>query len=363
MNIRFLENSEETAWDEYVNGHPDATLCHLSGWRRVIESTYGHKSYYLLADSGAAGNGYGISGILPLIYIKSVLFGNSLVSMPFLNYGGVLSENDEAGKELVDGARNVGKSIGVKNIQLRQIDAVSWLEPDGVTAPGDTQTDVSGTRKVRMLLRLPQTSTNLFDSFKSKLRSQIRKPQKEGLAHVIGGIDLLADFYRVFSINMRDLGSPVHSRKLFENIMKEFGQKVKIGVIKHNGIPAAAGLVFCFRDTVEIIWASALREYNHLSPNMLLYWSLLEYVTDAGYRYFDFGRSTPNEGTYRFKEQWGAKPVWLHWYEVNTEGIAVDMKNVDRESQLRQKGEKIWQKIPISFANLLGPAIRRQIPL
>lgn len=363
MNIRFLENGEEAAWDEYVNRQPEATLCHLSGWRRVIENTYGHKSYYLLADNGAAGNGQGISGLLPLIHIKSVLFGNSLVSMPFLNYGGVLSENDETGKQLVDEARNVGKTLGVKNIQLRQIDAVSWLESGGATAAGNAPAAISNTRKVRMLLSLPQTSKILFESFKSKLRSQIRKPQKEGLAHDIGGAELLADFYRVFSINMRDLGSPVHSRKLFENIMKEFELGVKIGIVRHNGIPAAAGLVFCFRDTVEIIWASALREYNHLSPNMLLYWSLLEYVTDAGYRYFDFGRSTPDEGTYRFKEQWGAKPIWLHWYEVNPEGNAYDVNNIERESRLRQKGEKIWQKIPLSFANLIGPAIRRQIPL
>ncbi len=359
MKIKLLNRGEEKVWDTYVHKHPRATLCHLSGWRNVVEDTYGHRTHYLLAES----IGSDIAGILPMVHIRSVFFGNSLVSMPFLNYGGVLAEDEQTGKLLLEEAKRLGKDLSVDNIELRHIDPVSWLHVNGMATSAYSPSESSHIRKVRMLLELPTSSSKLFDSFKSKLRSQIRKPQKEGLTAFIGGADLLDDFYQVFSINMRDLGSPVHSKKLFENMMKVFGDSVKLGVVKHNGSSTAAGLIFCFRDMVEIIWASSLREFNQLSPNMLLYWSLLEHVTDAGYRYFDFGRSTPDEGTYKFKEQWGSKPTPLHWYNISPNGKPVDQGKYSEGGGLRQKGELFWQKTPLFLANLVGPFIRKQIPL
>ncbi len=363
MKIRLLEREEEKSWDVYIHGHPNSTLCHLSGWRRVIENTYGHRTYYLLVESEGSNSEPNIAGVLPLVHIKSILFGNSLVSMPFLNYGGVLAENEQVGKFLLEEAKRLGKRLGVKNIELRHMDLVPWMHSKEPKSSEDPSSFSGGIKKVRMLLDLPESSEKLFESFKSKLRSQIRKPQKEGLVAFIGGAELLDEFYHVFSINMRDLGSPVHSRKLFENMLKEFGHRVKLGVVKHNESSTAAGLIFCFRDLAEIIWASSLREYDPLSPNMLLYWSLLEHVTNAGYKYFDFGRSTPQEGTYKFKEQWGAKPTSLHWYNISPNGKPVDPGKYSEGDQLRQKGEMIWQKTPLFFANLIGPIIRKHIPL
>ena len=363
MKIRLLNGGEEQAWDAYVRNHPKSTLCHLSGWRRVIENTYGHRTYYLLAEGDRSNGEPGLTGVLPLVHIKSIFFGNSLVSMPFLNYGGLLADDEEAERLLLQEAIRLGREFGVKNIDLRHIDPVSWLDVKESDPSEGPPAFSPGIRKVRMVLALPESSAKLFESFKSKLRSQIRKPQKEGLSAFIGGSELLDDFYHVFLINMRDLGSPVHSKKLFENILKEFGDDVKLGIVKHHESATAAGLIFCFRDLVEIIWASSLREYNHLSPNMLLYWSLLEHVTDAGYRYFDFGRSTPDERTYKFKEQWGAKPTPLYWYSISPNGTPVDQGKYGEGDQVRQKGEMIWRKTPLCLANLIGPIIRKQIPL
>ncbi len=362
MRIRLLEQGEDKYWDEYVHRHPRATLCHLYGWGRVIRDTYGHKSYNLLAEDREKREAHGIRGVLPLVHIKSLLFGNTLVSMPFLNYGGLLADDEEAEKLLFAEARKLGHRLGVSSMELRHIYPISWANGQGTMASEDARMPEPTTHKVRMLLDLPESSAKLFESFKSKLRSQIRKPQKEGLVAQIGGAELLDEYYQVFSINMRDLGSPVHSKKLFENIFKEFGSSVRLGIVKYKEAATAAGLIFCFKDTVEIIWASSLKSFNHLSPNMLLYWSFLEYVTDAGYRHFDFGRSTPNEGTYKFKEQWGAKPQTLYWYEDGRH---------DKESRqgggkvyrFRQRGEEMWQALPLFLANAVGPMIRKNIPL
>ncbi len=362
MRTRLIRQGEEKFWDAYVNRHPGATLCHLYGWSRVIRDTYGHPSYYLVAEADDEGSCAGITGVLPLVHIKSLLFGNSLVSMPFLNYGGLLADDERTEKVLFEEAISLGRKLKVRSLECRHIHPLSWTNGQGTGPLKDAAVTEPVTHKVRMLLELPETSAKLFDSFKSKLRSQIRKPQKEGLVARIGGAELLDEFYQVFSINMRDLGSPVHSKKLFENILKEFGGSVRLGLVKYKEAAAAAGLIFCFKDTVEIIWASSLKSFNHLSPNMLLYWSLLEYVTDAGYKLFDFGRSTPNEGTYKFKEQWGAKPQTLYWYEHGFQeqvGYAAGAGAY----HYRQKGEELWQSMPLCIANAIGPLIRKNIPL
>ena len=131
----------------------------------------------------------------------------------------------------------------------------------------------------------------------------------------LGSQELLKDFYKVFSENMRDLGSPVHSQEFFSLIFKYLGVNTKIGIVYHYDIPVAGGIIIIFRDTIEIPWASSLREYNRLSPNMLLYWSFLEFAGNKGFKFFDFGRSTINSGTFRFKKQWGARSENLVWYK------------------------------------------------
>jgi FemAB-related protein (PEP-CTERM system-associated) len=220
---------------------------------------------------------------------------------------------------------------------------------------------VERTHKVRMLLNLPASKEELLKSFKAKLRSQISRPQKEGMTTTIGGAELIDQFYRVFSINMRDLGSPVHSKRLFTEIFREFPDRAWIGLATYQGSAVAAGLTFSFRDTVEIPWASSLRKYDGLSPNMLLYWVLLEHSCNNGFKYFDFGRSTPEEGTYKFKEQWGAKPSPLYWHNIIIDGKPVP----DTQPEQAKFGMAIryWKKLPVPISNIIGPLIRKHISL
>jgi FemAB-related protein (PEP-CTERM system-associated) len=272
--------------------------------------------------------------------------------MPFLNYGGVLADDEETERALFDEAVKIGHELKVKNIELRHLKPISWLNPIN---------SVTRTHKVRMVLTLPGSSGELLKSFKAKLRSQISRPQKEGMRVVVGEAELLGSFYDVFSKNMRDLGSPVHSKKLFKQISDEFPQNVRIGIVNDQGIPVAAGLIFSFRDTIEIPWASSLKEYNRLSPNMLLYWSLMEYACDNGFKYFDFGRSTPYEGTYKFKDQWGARPATLYWHNIIFDGHRVN--NEDSEKTKFEKAIQYWKKLPLPISNMIGPFVRKNITL
>lgn len=354
MNIRLYKPSDRVAWDAYVANHPKSTNCHLAGWKDVIERTYKHKGHYLVAEEGSK-----LVGILPLIQIKSRLFGNQMVSMPFLNYGGALADDEVIQKYLIFEAAELGSRLKVNNLELRYLDPVWTLNESN----SDRMKNLFvKTEKVRMLMELPSSSETLFQSFKAKLRSQINRPIKEGMDVAIGGHELIEEFYKVFCVNMRDLGSPVHSKSLFQHLLDSFATNARIFAVRYQGLSVAVAIVVCFRDTVEVPWASSLRTYNSLSPNMLLYWALLKFASDQRYKYFDFGRSTPGEGTAKFKEQWGAKPRKLYWYSIGA--VNKRQRRVDSGSKdSMQLAEAVWRRIPLFLANTIGPRIRAGIPL
>ena len=372
MKIRACQSDDREAWDAYVRKHPHANHCHLFGWKPVIEGTYGHPGVYLAAETAA-----GFAGVLPLVHVRSLLFGSRLVSMPFLNYGSVLADTEEVSAALVEEAVRIGAERKATVIDLRS------THPLGSAEGANRHGFVQKAHKIRMLLTLPESGEALMKGLKAKVRSQVRRPEKEGMEAVVGGAELLDAFYAVFSVNMRDLGSPVHARGLFERIFRELEEgpegstgahgdggaadadrvrpRVRIGLVRHQGEAVAAGLIVCFRDLAEIPWASSRRAFNRFSPNMLVYGTLLSYAADHGYRHFDFGRSTPDEGTYRFKRQWGAEPAPLYWY-VGGRG-ADGGAGLESESKGMGKAIAVWQRLPVPVANWIGPKIRGAISL
>lgn len=354
FQIRQYDNKDEKLWDDYIVSHPGATCYHLTAWKRAVERAYSHKSYYLIAWASSSGSGCpnrdGIVGVLPLFHLKHFLLGNSLVSLPFCDYGGILANVEEVASAFLRESLDLSRKLATAMLELRSIE----------NRPSDQLTTYSP--KVRMVLDLNGDSEKLWNRFSSKLRSQIRKPEKEGLVFRLGNVELLHDFYKVFSFNMRDLGSPVHSKALIRAVLEEFRESSKLQLLYKGKIPVGAGLIICFRDTVFIPWASTIRQFNRLSPNMMLYWNFLKYATDEGFRKFDFGRSSPQEGTYKFKEQWGAKPTPLYWQYGSRkypQGVPHDLLGKERYSSL----VSLWKRLPLPLANMMGPFIRKHISL
>ena len=274
-----------------------------------------------------------------------------------------MADDQETEIALLNEAIKLTKNIGAQSIELRQINPINSLESQIQNSEFKIKNFniVTHSHKVRMLIGLPESSDQLMKSFKSKLRSQIRRPLKEGLTATIGGVNHLDDFYRVFSINMRDLGSPVHSRRLIQNVLYEFPDKARIVIIYKDEFPVSGSMIIGFKDTLENPWASSLRQFSRLSPNMLLYWTMLQYACSNGFKEFDFGRSTPGEGTYKFKEQWGAKPISLHWHYISENGQPVNIATTDKSKFA--EAIQYWQKLPVPVANIIGPQIRKHIGL
>jgi serine/alanine adding enzyme len=380
MNIvvKTIEPEDIPLWDQYVMNHPGSTLYHMSGWKNVIEKTYGQKTFYMMAVNEAVAEDQTLTqpikfnnskkaiqstnnrvlGILPLVHQKHAFGWNGLVSMPYFDLGGILADDQEIEKRLFFKTIELGKKLKTKSIELRHAKPLSWLTESHSVNSINTFTK---SHKVRMLLQLPESSEILMKSFKSKLRSQINKPIKDGLHSKIGGIELLADFYKVFTINMRDLGSPVHSKKLIQNVYEQFHNDCKIIIVYHGRNPLACSMVVGFKSVLENPWASSLKRYGRLSPNMLLYWTMLEYACDHGFKYFDFGRSTINEGTYKFKEQWGAQPSNLFWHFIVNNGYSYP--DDETSSGIFKIASKIWKYMPLIITKKIGPYVRKRISL
>lgn len=343
LTVRVYQAEDKAKWEAYVASSASSTLYHRIGWKAVIERSFGHRTYYLLTvdEQGA------VAGVLPLVHLNSLLFGSFLVSLPYCTYGGLCADGEEPRTLLLNEAIAIARREKAAHVELRHTQRLD----DGLPVK---------TEKVSMRLTLPGDPDELWRSLGSKLRSQVKRPHKEGLHVEIGGLDQLGGFYRVFSINMRDLGTPVYPRRFFENILNEFHDATWICTVYRGREPVASGLLAGFKDRLEIPWASSVRRYNRYSPNMLLYWSALTFACERGYTVFDFGRSTPGEGTYRFKEQWGAKPVQLYWHYWLR--VAGSLPALNPHNPKYRLAIRLWQRLPVALTRLVGPAIVRSLP-
>ena len=192
------------------------------------------------------------------------------------------------------------------------------------------------------------------------MRTQVRKAEKSGLESAEGGLDLLDAFYAVFAQNMRDLGTPVYGRRFFKEVLATFPDTTRVFVVRHAGQPVAASIVHWRGRTIEVPWASSIREFNPLCVNVLLYWRMLQFAGRRGFRTFDFGRSTPNEGTFHFKRQWGAQPTELVWEYWMSDGRPVP--NLNPSNPKFSLAIRVWQRLPVPVASTLGPMIVRNSP-
>ena len=359
--IKQATQADEIRWNDYVIQHEQHSPYHLFAWKNAVTEAYGHKSHYLIAEE-KTGDDITIVGILPLIVFSMPVGKPSLCALPFCDVGGVLTNSIEIAAELLTESHKVGAKHQAKFIELRSTTA---NQPN----KEDSELTINQTGKVSMLMPLPESSDILFSSFKSKLRSQIRKAEKNGLHYKLGSENsLLDDFYEVFSHNMRALGSPVHAKQWFESLLNYYQDKMIISIVYKDQVPIGAGIVLVAGNKAAIPWASTKAEFNRLSPNMMLYWSLLQYLSDNNISVFDFGRSSYGEGTFKFKQQWGAKPTPLDWQTIqlhNNHNTPENEKDTDNTTsvKLREIVESIWRKLPIKVTILLGPKIRKYISL
>jgi FemAB-related protein (PEP-CTERM system-associated) len=342
MDVVLLTPDREKDWHRFIEDSPQASLAHHLGWRNVVEKTYHHTPYYLLAMDGEA-----VAGILPLFLIGSPFFGRLLVTAPYLSYGGLLADDERAAHALVQAAREAAIEQRAKCVEIRGLQRVD----EGLLLKD---------KYCSFRLPLGVGPEALWRQLEGgRARKAIRKALKSGLV-VEAGHQLRAIFADVMSRHMRDLGTPFHRVRFYERIIEEFPQQSQILMARQGGHYIGGILSVSYKETVHCVYGAGLREYRSWAPISLLIWEAIRSACDCGFEYFDLGRSRWDSGTFFFKRQWRAQPIPL-FYEYHLANGA-SLPDVDPMNPRFRWAIAFWKRLPVFAAKALGPSIIRNIP-
>jgi FemAB-related protein (PEP-CTERM system-associated) len=331
-------------WDSYVEGHAERSAYHRAAAVSIGATAFRLRTTFVSARDQAGR----LRGVLPLVEQSSFAFGRFISSVPFFTYGGILADDDNVAQRLSARAVELAGARRAKHLELRH------------TIPMASLALAERLDKVSMVLELPSTEEALSKQLGSKLRSQIKRAEREQPQVIWGGEELLDDFYAVFAPAMHDLGTPVYSRDFFRVAHAAFAELGSVLVLRAQGAPQAAAIVVRHGSRIEVPWAACSPAGKRGALNMRMYWEMLGFAVRSGASAFDFGRSTLDSGTYKFKAQWGAKPVQLYWHYWLTEGREVPKLNNSNPKYARAAA--LWRRMPLWCANLLGPQIVRNLP-
>jgi len=348
QNLEVVDLSQtgcEDEWQAYVDSVPGASQYLALDWREISQRTFGHRSWYLMArDSGR------VRGVLPIVEMQSSLFGHFFVSLPFLDSGGILADTPECEAALATAAADLAVKRGARHIELRQPGAAANLTDAGWTLRQ---------HKAALVVNLSANQEKIWSDLSSRLRGKIRKAAKSGAVFSVEGSEALGDFYRVFGLNMRDLGTPVYSPAFFQNILRSAKDAV-ILLVRRQGRAVAGAIALRRGERIELPWiCSDYAQASH-QVNEFLYWNAIEWACSGGARELDLGRCSIDSGTYRFKMQWNPEVRPLFWYYWLASGTA--LPELSPSNPKYALAVRCWKRMPIALANRLGPWIVRNIP-
>ncbi len=340
MQVCTLDATGHGRWDAFVDGCPQATFFHRAGWATVMQRAFGHPVWFFYAEQNGV-----IQGVLPLVRVRSRLFGDALASIPFGVYGGIAAQTPTAFEALDRRARALAEELGVDYLEYRH------LEPQHPDWP--TKDDLYFTfRKVME----PEVEANM-NAIPRKQRRMVRKGIKAGLTSEFESD--IERFYPIFAANVRRMGTPVFSRRYFETLLDVFGDECRVLTALHDGDPVASVVTFFFREEVLPYYGAGTPEARQVAGYDFLYWELMRHACEDGYRIYDFGRSKRDTGSFSFKKNWGFEPQPLY-YEYHLVR-AREMPDVNPLNPKYRYFIKAWQRLPLPVANWLGPKLSRSL--
>lgn len=340
LTVHRYQDGDSAAWEAFVFACPDATFFHRIGWREILEEVFNHRTHYLIARRAGQ-----IVGVLPLARVKSLLFGNALVSLPFAVYGGVAATDSAAAAALHQSAIELAREIGVQHLELRN---------------RESREDTWPRQELYVTFRktlLPEVEANML-AIPRKQRAVVRKGIQRGLR---SEIDADTDrFFALYADNQHRHGTPPHSRRYFGALRSVFGDDCEVlTVVTPEGQAVSGVLSFYFRDEVLPYYAGDVAEARDVSANDFKYWELMRRACERGIRVFDYGRSKLGTGSFDFKKNWGFEPRPLH-YEYQLFGRETVPQNNPTNPKYRAV-INIWRRLPRGVVNAIGPVLARHL--
>lgn len=337
--IKTLDVSNYSRWDSFVETTADATFFHQSGWKEVVEKAFGHKTYYLYVENNGK-----ISGILPLVHIKSRLFGNSLVSTAFCVYGGIVANDEQSYFELDKEACRLAEELAVDCLEMRNRVQKTPARPHKelyVTFRKELDSDIE-----KNFLAIPR-----------KQRAMVRKGIDAGLISTIdSNVDRL---YQAYSESVRNLGTPVFSKKYFQTLKDVFADQCEVLTVEHNGQLIASVMNFYYKDEVLPYYGGGTDMARNVKGNDFMYWEVMRRAVEKGIKIFDYGRSKIGTGSYSFKKNWGfqAEPLFYEFYLVKSDSLP-DINPLNPKYQLFIAA---WKHLPLRISQMVGPWLAKDL--
>jgi FemAB-related protein (PEP-CTERM system-associated) len=339
MVVKELDTSSYGRWNDFVMSRTGTSFFHLAAWRDVIEKSFGHKTYYLYIENNGV-----IEGIYPLGHVKSRLFGNSLISLPFCVYGGAVADNDQALEKLEQAAHKLACDLKVDYLETRNISELgnAWHEKDlYVTFRKAIEADHDAN----------------MNAIPRKQRAMVRKGLANGMTFEID--PETARFYDAYAESVRNLGTPVFGKRYFQNLKETFGNQCEILTVLRQGKVIGSVMSFYFKDEVLPYYGGGTMLARELKGNDYMYWQVMSRAADRGCRVFDYGRSKQGAGSYSFKKNWGFEPQPLHYgYKLVCAGTIPDISPMNPKYQLFIM---CWKQLPLVISNKVGPYLSRNL--
>lgn len=335
-----LRVQDEDEWNAFVQSHPRGTFFHLTGWKNVLEGSLHHRAHYLTARRGGS-----IAGVLPLIEIKSRLFGHALLSTAFCVAGGPLSFDSDGEIELLSAAESIARELNVDYVELKDTPGApeGWLARQDLYAGFERPISAD---EATCLTQIPR-----------KQRAVVRKSLTSGLTFTLDSdVNAVFDLY---ARTVRDHGTPVFPKALFQSLKDNFGPACEVLTVRKGGMPISSVMSFYYRDRVLPYYTGSLPSARDTGANDLMYWRLMRRASERGCTIFDFGRSKTGTGPYAFKKNWGfpARPI-PHQFFLNRLKVLPSLNPTNPKFHLLVR---MWQRLPLSVANMVGPFISRNL--
>lgn len=330
-------------WDAYVNRHPLASGFHLWAWRKVFESAFDHRTEYLAARR----SGSDPVGVLPLVVFDHWVFGRFMVSLPFVNRGGVLADDEEVARALMHEATERAKVYRCSHIELRH------LTPQFADLG-------QSCRVVTLTQALAGHAGEAWDDLDRIIQTHVRTAERSRLTAELGGQELVPDFYAVFAEATRDRGAPVYPERWFAETINRFPGQSRVYVVRRGGEAVAGAVTFAFRAVVDILSAVSLGSHQSMHPDVLLHWQIVRAAIGDGARHLERGPLTPGDIADSIMVPWGATPREDAW-----ERLRLSRRNVPGQQPRRTRllsAVALWPGLPHRVANAIGPAVVRYLP-
>jgi FemAB-related protein (PEP-CTERM system-associated) len=337
--IKTLDVANYSRWDSFVQASAEATFFHQAGWQEVIKKAFGHKTYFLYAETN--GN---ITGILPLVHINSLFFGNTLVSIAPCVYGGIVASDEQSYLELDREACHLAETLGVDCLEMRNRVQKQPERPYKelyVSFRKELDADVE-----KNFLAIPR-----------KQRAMVRKGIEAGLTSVIDeNIDRI---YRAYSESVRNLGTPVFSKKYFQILKDVFGEQCEVLTVEHNGQLIASVMSFYFKDEILPYYGGGTDLARELKGNDFMYWEVMRRAVEKGIKVFDYGRSKIGTGSYSFKKNWGfiPEPLFYEFYLVKS----TSMPDINPLNPKYRLFIAAWKRLPLAVSQVIGPWLSKDL--